>query len=153
MDDNDDFLYPTITIKMMLLKILMTVLNDYLHPSRYIVPLCAIGDSTGEIVTRCAPGINIMCTWKKYFVHLEKKNILGTWKKYFVHLAKIFGAFFSWFSCWNGQMLPQYGEKYAMYLFGLGIKSRQFFTWCFYSWCRGCLNISSQDNETFDHPG
>ena len=99
MDDNDDFLYPTITIKMMLLKILMTVLNDYLHPSRYIVPLCAIGDSTGEIVTRCAPGINVMCTWKKYFVHLEKKNILGTWKKYFVHLAKIFGAFFSWFSC------------------------------------------------------
>ena len=68
MDDNDDFLYPTITIKMMLLKIIMTVLNDYLHPSRYIVPLCAIGDSTGEIVTRCAPGKNILCTWQKYLV-------------------------------------------------------------------------------------
>ena len=28
--------------------------DDYLHPSRHIVPLCTIGDSTGKIVTRSA---------------------------------------------------------------------------------------------------
>ena len=78
MDDNDDYLYPTITIKMMLLKIIMTVLNDYLHPSRYIVPLCAIGDSTGEIVTRCAPGIDIWCVFFMVFV-LNWSNVASIW--------------------------------------------------------------------------
>ena len=29
--------------------------DDYLHPSRHIVPLCTIGNSTGEIVTRSTP--------------------------------------------------------------------------------------------------
>ena len=40
--------------------------DDYLHPSRHIVPLCTIGDSTGEIVTRSTPTHDAMTVGIKY---------------------------------------------------------------------------------------